>query len=579
MKLFIEQFLRKSNGKIAPMKPDTWWEKNNSTHVRDEIFQLTKFLENPVWPQRLWHILNDSLTHATCSNSECNNQVKWNTQTSSYPAYCSKKCSATSATRTEKFHNTCLERYGVLAPAQSERVQTTRVENTIAKYGVDHTSKLESVQCKLRETFVNKYGVDNPLKLPEIRSKITQTNLARYGTTHPLQNLKLLEKRTQTNLTKYGVVSPTQVPAIKQKQEATLFARTGRTNPKYKHIPQPIVNCLHNRPKFVELVSGKYIEDVVCETKLDKSTLYKYISRYNCLSALKRDYRVSSLERAIANFLDENNIKYEQSNRNVIAPQELDIYIPDYNLAIEVCGVYYHSEKMGKGRTYHYTKWQKCRDQGITLLTYFDDEINMSFDVIKSKILYLTKRGNFVKVGARKLKLDTISVEDERDFFNKNHIQGFLHNRNYSIGAYYNNQLVAALCVTRRKQYAEITRFAVSIEYSIPGVFSRLLKKFITDTSYNGVIVSFSDNCHSNGHLYSAAGFRVAEELDPGYYYAKGGGPRENRQRYMKDKIAKKFRVDISGRTEVELMTELGYNRVWDCGKIKWEMLVNFTIS
>ena len=223
---------------------------------------------------------------------------------------------------------------------------------------------------------------------------------------------------------------------------------------------------------------------------------------------------------------------------------------------------------------YHYSKWKMCRDQGITLLTYFDDDISTSLDIIKSKVLYLTNRGNFTRVGARCLTLDKIAVLDEKIFFDKNHVQGFLNNRNYSIGAYYNSKLVAALCVTYRKHYAEITRFAVDISYSIPGVFSRLLKKFISDNNYRGDIVSFSDNCHSNGNLYKAAGFENVKELGPGYYYSKGGRPRENRQRFMKSKIAKKFGIDVTGKTEAAIMQELGYNKVWDCGKIKWKLTV-----
>ena len=38
----------------------------------------------------------------------------------------------------------------------------------------------------------------------------------------------------------------------------------------------------------------------------------------------------------------------------------------------------------------------------------------------------------------------------------------------------------------------------------------------------------------------------------------------------MKSKIKEKFNVDISNKTEWQLMQDNGYDRVWDCGKIKW---------
>ena len=575
LKQFIDNRLKKSNGNISPLKSDEWWMKNNFECFRDEIFHLTNFLINPHWPQRLWHILNDKLDSVKCSHENCTNAVVWNTQVSAYPSFCSKTCSSTSDSRKEKFRNTCIERYGVAAPAQSKEVLEKRKENTIAKYGVEHTSSLDSVKAKTKQAFVDNYGVDNPAKSAEVYSKIRKTNYERYGVSTPIQNADILAKRTATNIEKFGVASPTQVPSIKQKQEQTLFDRTGKQNSKYIHIPQKVIDQLKNKDLFIELVTDKTINEVVEETKLDITTLYNYIRKYDCSDCLKKDYTTTSLERLIADFLDSINVEYEQHNRVIVGPCELDIYIPEYKLAIEVGAVYYHGENTGRGQEYHHNKWKLCRDQGITLLTYFDDDIDKSLEVIKSKIRYLTKRASFTQVGARKLILGPIAVESEREFFDKNHIQGFLNNRNYTVGAYYNEKLVAAMCVTNRKKYVEITRFAVDIEYSLPGVFSRLLKKYISDTNYRGEIVSFSDNCHSNGNLYKAAGFVIDDELGPGYYYSKGGRPRENRQKFMKAKIAKKFNIDITGKTEVAIMQELGYNKIWDCGKIKWKLTVN----
>ena len=32
-----------------------------------------------------------------------------------------------------------------------------------------------------------------------------------------------------------------------------------------------------------------------------------------------------------------------------------------------------------------------------------------------------------------------------------------------------------------------------------------------------------------------------------------------------------KFGIDMTGKTEKDAMEELGYSRIWDCGKIKWK--------
>lgn len=53
--------------------------------------------------------------------------------------------------------------------------------------------------------------------------------------------------------------------------------------------------------------------------------------------------------------------------------KELDIYIPDLNLAVEVNGMYWHSTKL-KPDDYHLNKYNKCKEQGINLVHIFEFE-------------------------------------------------------------------------------------------------------------------------------------------------------------------------------------------------------------
>jgi hypothetical protein len=52
---------------------------------------------------------------------------------------------------------------------------------------------------------------------------------------------------------------------------------------------------------------------------------------------------------------------------------ELDIHIPSRNLAIEYCGLYWHSD-VYREDTYHLDKWRACRDENIDLIQVFEDE-------------------------------------------------------------------------------------------------------------------------------------------------------------------------------------------------------------
>lgn len=316
-------------------------------------------------------------------------------------------------------------------------------------------------------------------------------------------------------------------------------------------------------------IETKSATQIAKELEIDTTTVINYLKKHNIHDKLHR-HATSYMETVLAEFLTSRGIEFEQNNRKVIAPRELDFYIPSANLAIELCGLYWHSESRGKDKNYHYSKWKSCKDKGITLLTYFDDEFDQSLDVIKSKILYETNKSTACRIGARLVTLKIPSTKEEYDLLNRSHIQKALKSRQYKLGAYYNDKLIGLICASRRKAELEITRFVTDIDYICTGLFSRMLKHLLADLNFTGNVVSFSDNCHGYGKLYQSSGFSVDSYVKPAYYYTLNGKPKENRQSYMKSKIADKFGVDVSSKTEEQLMKELGYDRVWDCGKIKW---------
>ena len=123
-------------------------------------------------------------------------------------------------------------------------------------------------------------------------------------------------------------------------------------------------------------------------------------------------------------------------------------------------------------------------------------------------------------------------------------------------------------------KYMNITRFCTKQDVVISGLFSKMLKHIIRTTEYHGKVISFSDNRHSNGNLYKECGFQLDKELPPDYFYTKDYHSRLNKTHFRKEKIAKKFNIDITGKTEWELMQELGYDRIWDAGKKRWVLEV-----
>ena len=84
----------------------------------------------------------------------------------------------------------------------------------------------------------------------------------------------------------------------------------------------------------------------------------------------KCSHNISKYENEIVEFI-QNNITNNiiRNSRKIINPYELDIYLPDYNVAIEFNGKYWHSNKFKKDIIkYHQMKINLCNEKGIYLL-------------------------------------------------------------------------------------------------------------------------------------------------------------------------------------------------------------------
>lgn len=272
------------------------------------------------------------------------------------------------------------------------------------------------------------------------------------------------------------------------------------------------------------------------------------------------------------------------NSRNIISPQELDIYLPNLNIAIEYNGLYWHSEKVGKNKNYHLNKTLLAQTKGIRLIHIFSDEWNNKKDIVKIKLNNILKLNLQNKIYARKCEIKEVSISDKNEFLNKFHIQG-ADRSEIKLGLYYNNELVACMTFSKprlaigktktNKISYELSRYATS--YNITGGASKLLKYFIKNYKPE-LIYSYSDNRWSdpNNNMYLNIGFTKKQTSLPGYYYTKDFIKRLHRFNFNKTKL-KQQGYDTLNKTEFKIMDELGYNRIWDCGTTKFELYLENT--
>ena len=277
----------------------------------------------------------------------------------------------------------------------------------------------------------------------------------------------------------------------------------------------------------------------------------------------------SIFQNEIFQFISEElNTPCISNDRNIIQPQELDIFIPQNNVAIECNGVYWHTEGNGKDRQYHLNKYQKCKSKNIQLLQVWESEWRDKQDIVKSIIS--SKIGKVKKIYARKCKISIINNRHlKHDFLNSNHLQG-RDNSQLAYGLFYNGTLVSMMTFGHRKitkgNYKdwEMIRFCNKINYTIVGGASKLLSHFIKDNKPEQIL-TYADLRFSKGSLYDQLGFKLKHFSKPGYWYLIGD-QLKHRSGFMKHRLKNILKTFDENLTEYENMKNNGYDRVWDCG-------------
>lgn len=323
---------------------------------------------------------------------------------------------------------------------------------------------------------------------------------------------------------------------------------------------QLTINC-HIHGAF-EMLPGNHLRGSGCRLCVTSSAKLQVPSRV--IDELQA-------ETDIGDYIESLGLPVIRNTRKLVAPKEIDIYVEEKGLAIEYCGLYWHGERGGKDSLYHRDKQLTLGDQGIELVTVFEDEWLDRSDVVKSILRAKLGLAEFGP-GARHLRLEPITHAVSAEFLNLHHIQGAATG-SLHLGAWHNGVLVGVMVFgepTRQTSLYqwELKRFSTDGRiYS--GMMSKMFNWFVKEMGPESV-VSFSDNRWFAGGSYQKIGFTKDAEIPPDYYYTRGG-LRYHKSRFRKSGIKRmhpEFYDDAL--TERVMMEQIGYDRVWDCGKIRW---------
>lgn len=337
-----------------------------------------------------------------------------------------------------------------------------------------------------------------------------------------------------------------------------------------------------------KLLSDKYINNCK-KLLLECPEGHKWLTNFHnfkdlnnrCGTCYSQNNYISKPEQLIRDFITEElpDIDVIYNDRTVLAPQELDFYFPEYNLAIEVCGLYWHGElNSNKDRAYHYNKMMGCYNKGIRLITIFEDELLDHKEVVLSRIRQALGRPK-VRIYARKCIIKNIDSKTANKFYKQNHVQG-ISTALACFGLYYKDELVSVGSLgnigrkhTSSNDTIELKRFCTLSDTSVVGGMGKLfkqLKKYAEENEYK-YIKSYCDMRYANifKPVYEVLGFELDgyTKYTPHYFIGQ--------KRFRNFSLRKTPEERLTSKTEWQLRKEQGYDRIWDCGHRTYVYQIN----
>jgi len=327
-------------------------------------------------------------------------------------------------------------------------------------------------------------------------------------------------------------------------------------------------NISNNLNFFIDLNKKKDLKTIAEKHNLSIEQLKRVFSE-NEIDVILHSYNKSKGEIELKNYIKSFDINVNSIKRNFEEERfEIDCFLPEFNLGIEYCGEFWHSD-INKNKKYHQNKTAWCQKQNIQLLTIFESEWKYKNNIIKSMIE--NKIGKSKKIYGRQCIVKEIDSNTSKMFHDENHLHGGLYS-SFNYGLFYNNILFSVLSISKNRfnklTEHEITRFSTKLNCVVIGGFSKLLK-FSNHTN----LLTFADLRFGNGNVYKKTGFEFVNVTNPNYWYYLKDKPHLgllSRQRFQKHKLANILENYDSKLTEYENMINHNYLRIWDCGNNKF---------
>ena len=476
-------------------------------------------------------------------------------------------------------------------------------------YGVDSSAKVADIQAKQKATVKAKYGAENIMQTDTGKKHLQKTMMERYGV--PCNLMARDDVYDFSKCCYDALMSDSAWVRVLKKLASDKKVAYDMLYKEYPLYHRDFILSMHVSDHIETLCKAwkkagrdviKYPTNtffkmpvVMASTFLNeyaKKDLISLPSNFNCFK--------SQYELMVANYLDSLGVKYEVNNRSVLGGKEIDFYISDKKVGIEINpSVSHNSNKYAKNRgrlfgskeeLYHYDKYKAAAKAGIVLLQLFEYDLNP--EQFEKKTKYLLKQklcGYDEKVYARK----TVVYEAKRDirtkcvaFLNDYHLQGSATATKY-FAMEYCGDLVGVASFKQHKGYVELKRLCFKRGVQVLGGLSKFISAYFKSDVDCDIIKSFSDNNIGNGMSYEKAGAELVGEIKTSLCFIS---PSNGLDMYSwqiatpwsaKIGVLSKYTSQLSAQNEIDEYIETkmphrfddghGYDRVYRVGSKIWQ--------
>lgn len=569
------------------------WITKNYPELYLNILKATKFLpEDAKIQQRIYCVLNDINESQTCLN--CKKEINyWHQFNISKEEYLKQFCS-----------NICAKSYkiDINAPIENKCFNLEQLKEKISLIFVATLKQDKEFVDQMKAYFVS-LGIDygrmqlvemiNFIKwdlkeLPKCQNE-NCNNTTRYHNGHyedfcclqcHLTSQRTKDKRIETVQKIYGVNNVFELQETKDKIKEMNLVKYGEEH--YQRT-QRYKNFRHNKPAIVNL--EKYRKSRYLNTYKDFSRFanivlpnfseleyhgggYKNIYNWKCVKCnCNFDHwyhngmvpscpvcnKGTKIESYLSDFLSNRlGLSIQTRCRSILKDnKELDIYVKDIKIAIEINGNYWHSEMNGITKDYHLNKTNECLSQDIRLVHIFEDEFTYKRNVVLAKLIDIFYKNRY-KIDMDKCEVREINDKKfEEKFINKYCLEDWFSS-NLCLGVFYKNRVIGMISFVKRDGGGwEISRVGVIRNFSFKDVYQKILNYFEENYEWK-FLVMFLDLRWEDPKDYFRTNFLISHQEDPRYWL-------------INDYHGKRLYAESFVESWEEL-NYLGFDRIWDVG-------------